>query len=244
MENNQEKNQIQIKSNEDLSQKDQKDLNEKLEKSIQLNFSSKFPEEEIREWEQYFFTEKVLSDLSEALEYEEDILCLCTPALSDYFFRKKNRVITCLDIDRRFEYLPGFVYFDILKPEKINFKPKVIVVDPPFFKMNLMDLYRTILLLTEGDFAVKIIFAFVKREDKGLLTVFKDFGLQLTKFRLEYRTVDASKWDNYGIYSNFESRKIKFFDKKTKENSKGGKNKDKKENYSNYKGIKGNDKRK
>lgn len=46
-----------------------------------------------------------------------------------------------------------------------------------------------------------------------MLYIFKDYGLKLTKFQLEYQKVDKSKWNNYGIYSNFESGKIKFVKK-------------------------------
>lgn len=189
--------------------------------NISFNPSSKilsyneFPTQEIKEWEQYFFTEKVLIDIVEALEYEENILCLCTPAVADAFWRIKQKKIMCLDIDKRFEYLPGFVYFDLLKPHKINFKPDVIIIDPPFFKVNLLDLYNTIDFLTDKDKSTKLIFAFVKREQKFLLYNFESYNLQLTKYKLEYRSVDATKWDNYGIYANYEFKKMKFVDKKS-----------------------------
>jgi len=176
-----------------------------------------FPTEEIKEWEQYFFTEKVLLDIIDALEFEENILCLCTPAVADAFWRIKQKKIICLDIDKRFTYLPGFIYFDILKPHKIDFKPNVIIVDPPFFKLNLVDLYNTIDFLTEKDRSTKLIFAFVKREQKFLLYNFNSYNIQLTKYKLEYRSVDPTKWDNYGIYTNYEFKKMKFLDKKLKE---------------------------
>jgi len=178
---------------------------------------NQFPTTEIKDWEQYFFTENVLIDIIDALEYEENILCLCTPAVADAFWRLKNRKIMCLDIDKRFDYLPGFVYFDLLKPHRLNFKPNVIIVDPPFFKINLIDLYNAIDFLTEGDKMTKIIFAFVKREQKFLLYTFESYNLQLTKFKLEYRSVDATKWDNYGIYTNYEFKKMKFLEKKKQE---------------------------
>lgn len=218
-------NQIRInmltESEQDTNKIDQENNNLlNLEKSNFKLFNENqqdFPKIEIKEWEQYFFTEKVLVDIIDALEYEENILCLCTPAVADAFWRLKNKKIVCLDIDKRFEYLPGFVYYDILKPHKIEFKPSVIIVDPPFFKINLLDLYNTIDFLTEGDKNTKLIFAFVKREQKFLLYNFESYNLQLTKYKLEYRSVDPTKWDNYGIYTNYEFKKMKFVDKKSKE---------------------------
>ena len=43
--------------------------------------------------------------------------------------------------------------------------------------------------------------------------MFKEYGLKLTKFKLEYDKVDPSKWNNYGIYANFETGRIKFVSK-------------------------------
>ncbi len=185
--------------------------------NIKEEIKFRFPSQEIKEWEQYFFTEKVLLDIIDALEYEENILCLCTPAVADAFWRIKQKKIICLDIDKRFNYLPGFIYFDVLNPHKIDFKPNVIIVDPPFFKINLFDLYNTVDFLTQKDKSTKLIFAFVKREQKFLLYNFESYNLQLTKFKLEYRSVDPTKWDNYGIYTNYEFKKMKFLDKKIKE---------------------------
>jgi hypothetical protein len=169
---------------------------------------------ENKDIEQYFFTENVLSSLVDALTYEDDILCLCTPAVADAFYRLKNRVVHCLDIDDRFSYLPGFVKYDILNPTEIELTPKVIIVDPPFFKMNLIDLYKCIDFLTKGDKTTKVLFAFVSREEKSLFHAFKTYNLKATKFKLEYQSVDPTKWSNYGLYSNYEFNKIKFFKNK------------------------------
>jgi hypothetical protein len=171
--------------------------------------------QENKEMEQYFFTENVLINLVEALTYEDDILCLCTPAVADAFYRLKERVVVCLDIDERFNYLPGFVKYDVLNPVELDyFKPKVIIIDPPFFKMNLLDLFKTVEVITKGDKSTKIIFAFVQRDEKSLLYSFKSYNLQPTKFKLEYQSVDPTKWDNYCLYSNCEFNKIKFLKKK------------------------------
>jgi hypothetical protein len=166
---------------------------------------------EKKEIEQYFFTENVLSNLVEALTYEDDILCLCTPAVADAFHRLKERTVACLDIDDRFNYLPGYMSYDVLNPVEIEFKPKVIIIDPPFFGIGLPDLYKAVECITKGDKSTKILFAFVQREEKSLLFAFKSYGLKATKFKLEYVSVDPTKWDNYALYSNYEFNKIKFY---------------------------------
>ena len=178
---------------------------------------TQFPQTELREYEQYFFTENVLKQLTDSLQYENNILCLCTPAVADAFWRLHQREVLCLDIDERFNYLPKFKQCDITDidhlPLEENYVPDVIIVDPPFFKMKLLDLFNCINKITKGNTKTKIIFAFVIREEKNMLYIFKDYGLKLTKFQLEYQKVDKSKWNNYGIYSNFERGKIKFVKK-------------------------------
>ena len=168
---------------------------------------------ENKELEQFFFTEKVLEQIVNSFEYEDNILCLCTPSVADAFWRLKNKEVLCIDIDNRFNYLPKFINCDITKEEvKLpeNFVPNLIIVDPPFFKMSLYDLYNCIKKITKNNKKTKLVFAFVIREDKKLLSVFKEYNLQLTKFPLEYRGVDKTKWRNYGIYTNFEQGKFKY----------------------------------
>ncbi len=176
------------------------------------NLYSNLPSTELREIEQYFFSENVIKNICDALEYEENIICLGTPAVADGFYKIKNKTVLCLDIDTRFSYLPGYKYYDIKKYSEFEIleKPDVLIIDPPFFKMNLVDLYNCVESITQGDKKTKIIFAFVHREEKALLNIFKPYKLQLTKFKLEYRYVEASKWDNYSLYSNCEFNKIKF----------------------------------
>ena len=68
--------------------------------------------------------------------------------------------------------------------------------------------------ITIISFLLTLVFAFLIREDKHLLSVFKEYNLQLTKFPLEYRGVDKTRWSNYGIYTNFEQGKFKYSYKK------------------------------
>lgn len=177
-----------------------------------------FPETELREYEQYFFTENVLVQLTDSLQYERNILCLCTPAVADAFWRLKQKSVLCLDIDDRFNYLPNFKHCDITKinelPIEDDYVPDLIIVDPPFFKMKLVDLYNCIEKITKGNKTTKIALAFVRREEKALLSIFKSYNLKITKFNLEYENVEKGKWMNYGIYANFECGKIKYLFKK------------------------------
>ena len=68
--------------------------------------------------------------------------------------------------------------------------------------------------INNNELLSKIVFAFVIREAKAMLSIFKDYKLRFTKFNVEYENVDKGKWSNYGLYSNFESGKIKFIKNK------------------------------
>ena len=167
--------------------------------------------------EQYFFSENVLKQFTSILKYEENILCLCTPSVADAFYRYNNQNVFCIDIDSRFSYLKNFILCDITKDKiELNFIPNIIIVDPPFFKMKLIDLYNVINKLTKSNKNSKLMIAYVIREDKNLLYIFKDYNLKLTKFKLEYQNVESNKWENYGLYTNFEIGKIKFAQKSKK----------------------------
>ena len=88
-----------------------------------------------------------------------------------------------------------FINCDITKEELIlpeNFVPNIIIVDPPFFKMKLIDLYNCIEKITKKNRKIKLVFAFIIREDKNLLNIFKEYKLRLTKFKLEYRSYKSN----------------------------------------------------
>ena len=206
MENNESyfnlKNNIIINSNEEVNSNELK----------MGNYVDLLPKTELREIEQYFFTENVISNIVEALDYEDNIICLGTPAVANGFYQLKNKNVLCLDIDDRFSYLPGYRKFDILNPDVslIDYPPNVLIIDPPFFKLNLVDLYNCVEVITKGNKKTKILFAFVQREERALLSIFKAYNLQLTKFKLEYKYVEENRWSNYVLYSNCEFNKIKF----------------------------------
>jgi hypothetical protein len=82
--------------------------------------------------------------------------------------------------------------------------------------MKILNLYNCIEKITQGNKKTKIIMAYVIREERQLLSIFSSYNLKLTKFKLEYTNVDSGKWRNYGIYSNFESGKIKYIKKSNK----------------------------
>ncbi len=165
--------------------------------------------------EQYCWTRNTVCGLCRALCFNPNICCLATPSLAQaYFVQDPEQVVTLLDIDRRFSYLPGFQYWDIRHPEpladhncKTNFR--VVVFDPPFFYIPMEELHRAVLEVCKGDTKTWLLIGFLVREERNLLNTFKEFKLMKTKFVLEYATVKPNKWRNYALYSNVDLPGIK-----------------------------------
>ncbi|CAM6077618.1 unnamed protein product, partial [Sphagnum tenellum] len=153
--------------------------------------------------------------LCHALCFNPNIWCLATPSLAQaYFVQDPEQVVSLLDIDRRFSYLPGFQYWDIWHPEpladhscKTNFR--VVVFDPPFFYIPMEELHHAVLEVCKGDTKTWLLIGFLVREEWNLLNTFKEFKLMKTKFVLEYTTVKPNKWRNYTLYSNVDLPGIK-----------------------------------
>uniref|UniRef100_A0A914PIP6 N6-adenine methyltransferase n=1 Tax=Panagrolaimus davidi TaxID=227884 RepID=A0A914PIP6_9BILA len=175
-------------------------------------FASGFTER--HDLEQYFWTEETVEKLMKALEiYFEECCCLTTPSLA-HAWHLQNREEYCFDIDRRFEYLPKFRYFDLLSPGKVEEQFKIVVFDPPFFYIPMDKIFKAVCAVVKNDFKTKILIGFLKREEKELMKYFGVFGIKPTNFELEYATVKPNKWKNYCLYSNVDLPGIRKITKK------------------------------
>jgi len=174
---------------------------------------------ERRDLEQYFWTEKTINGILDGLKFTftaESSCCLCTPTLCDAYWVQESEAVSLLDIDTRFDYLPKFRYFDLRYPHQSqDLEPdqdlwRVIVFDPPFFYIPMEVLYKAVAHVCKGRVReTKILLGFLKREEKTLLEVFREFNLKRTNFPLEYSHVKPNKWRNYALYSNIDLPGIK-----------------------------------
>ncbi|OXA58684.1 hypothetical protein Fcan01_07460 [Folsomia candida] len=173
---------------------------------------------ERRDLEQYFWTDKTIESILSALRFTfepEARCCLCTPTLADVSWTRDGEEVNLLDIDTRFNYLPKFRYFDLRYPQLTDLAPdqeywRVIVFDPPFFYISLNLLLEAVRYVCSGNVSsTKLLLGFLKREERNLLEVFKEFNLKRTTFPLEYSHVKPNKWINYALYSNIDMPGIK-----------------------------------
>ncbi len=167
---------------------------------------------ENRDFEQYFFAKETIFKLLEAFRYEPDPTCLTTPTLGDAYYRYDERAVPVLDIDRRFNYLPKYYFFDIRFPYQIEENVELLVVDPPFFIITLDELFDSICLLANNNFKVKLVISWLRRFEREFLKKFDAFNLKPTKFQMKYQTLKPNKWRNISLYSNYDFRGIKTYD--------------------------------
>lgn len=158
--------------------------------------------EEIRANEQYFFADQSVHELGQRLSGFETICCLCAPTLARYL-AECGRSVMNLDIDRRFESVPGFRYYDILKPEWLDQKPSVIFCDPPFFNVSFRQLVHAIRMLAHNDPNLPIMVTYLDRRAEKLLQAFAEFNLQAMDYLLTYETVEDCDKNRIRLFQNF-----------------------------------------
>ncbi|KAH7439259.1 hypothetical protein KP509_04G052600 [Ceratopteris richardii] len=179
---------------------------------------------ERRDLEQYFWSENTVMQLKEALRPTSwqtqvgHVCCLAVPSLAHAFYYSADegggggRIEALLDIDTRFEYLPGFRFFDLCHPvgsESADDDFRIVVFDPPFFYIPLQVLFEAVVVAVQGNLEAKLLLGFLRREERALLSVFAPFRLRRTRFVLEYANVKPNKWRNYALYSNIDLPGIK-----------------------------------
>lgn len=173
-------------------------------------FSDVFNNEikENHENEQFFWTKNTVELLLKACQYEYNCCCFTTPSLAHAFY-ENGRNEALLDIDERFNYLPGFMKFDIKDPHSPESEYNIIVIDPPFFVTSIQQLYDATEMITGGNKNVNIMIGFLTRYEKTLLEVFKSYGISETSTPLEYAHIKPNKWKNFTLYSNIDLPGIK-----------------------------------
>ncbi len=119
--------------------------------------------------------------------------------------------VTLLDIDDRFEYLPGFRHFDLNnETDATNHGPfQMILFDPPYFGLEMQGMLRVIQSLSKDSPSCHLLVCFRRREEHILLRAFESLHLRPTNFAIEYARVKSTKWTNYGLYANCDLIGIK-----------------------------------
>jgi len=64
-------------------------------------------------------------------------------------------------------------------------------------------------VITKGNNKIKIIIAYLVRQEHALLKTFAKYGISETSTKLEYSGIKNNKWGNFALYSNVDLPGIK-----------------------------------
>ena len=162
--------------------------------------------------EQYFFdppTVKTLADFAQEFKYP----CLLgMPTVAQELARRKKE-FRLLDIDERFVDIPGYRKFNLYKPLWTGEEHGIILVDPPFWKVKLSQLFDAIHLLSGFTFSQKLGITYLVRREGALLGTFARFGLHSTGYEPGYVTVQPEAKNRVGLYSNVDEHLLQVLHK-------------------------------
>lgn len=135
---------------------------------------------ERRDLEQYFFTKNTINHIMTSFtmaepnpeELQRKLCLICAPSLAKAFWETHGLKITILDIDKRFEDLPGFRYFDLQAPEPFANEFEYILFDPPFFYISLEQMSKAISVVAGGNKDIKLLMSFMTRDEKHVKSAF------------------------------------------------------------------------
>ncbi|MFQ5795457.1 MAG: protein-lysine N-methyltransferase [Candidatus Bipolaricaulia bacterium] len=148
---------------------------------------------------QFFFDKRTAVVLVDVLDTYQNPCCLCTPRLAQEWM-DRGRIVRLLDIDRRFQYLPGYRFYNFKRPTTLHEEFDVIICDPPRFSAAKLKISVDILTKNIQDQALFILFP-VSRESK-LLHAFSDYNLQPTEFPIAHNNVKKEHAHLFKLYGN------------------------------------------
>ena len=157
---------------------------------------------ELHENEQYFFSENSLNELTLMLSDFDNICCLCTPLLGKKL-NELGKIISILDIDKRFSDMECFTYYDINRPKYLENNFDVIVCDPPFFNVSLDRLFKTIQMLSHYNYNQKLLIMYLERRQLNIMNTFCGFNILPYNYIPEYQTVKVCEKNRVIAFSNF-----------------------------------------
>ncbi|MCB9685584.1 MAG: hypothetical protein H6735_11130 [Alphaproteobacteria bacterium] len=151
--------------------------------------------------EQYFFDPPTVARLADLLEVYDRPCCLCAPtvarALAD-----RGRAVTLLEVDERFASVPGFRRWDLYRPTPLAQTFDAILVDPPFWKVTLSQLFTALRVLARGDLTLPTWVCHLASREADVCGTLAPFGLGPTEIEPGYVSVRPIEANRVRLYSN------------------------------------------
>lgn len=156
---------------------------------------------ELHGHEQYFFDEQTLDHLSEFASSWDAPCCLCAPRLGQRL-AERGVDVALLDIDKRFSTTPGYLHYDICRPEWLGREFDLIICDPPFFNVSLSRLFVAIRTLACNRFEQPLLVSYLQRRSSVMLSTFAPFHVRATGYCPSYQTVERVQKNKIEFYGN------------------------------------------
>ena len=150
---------------------------------------------------QYFFTDECVKYLVDTLDRFQNPCCLCTPRLEKEWM-DRGRIVRVLDIDKRFEFLPGWTHYDIRKPQALHETFDVIVADPNF-SYGIDTILRAVDTLSMENPEQKLLILYYSESGEAFLRTFERYQLKPTNYHPEYCNVKEEARNKFVVYANF-----------------------------------------
>ena len=162
---------------------------------------------ERHEHEQYFFDTATLEHLADFVRDSSNLCCLCAPLLGKALV-ERGVPTTILDTDERFSSVAGFQHYDLYRPVPLHQKFGLIVCDPPFFKVSLSQLFQSVRLLSQFDYAQPLLICYLRRRAANISGTFSRFNLRPTGYFPQYQTVQRSERNEIEFFGNLDEAAI------------------------------------
>lgn len=154
------------------------------------------------ELHQFFFSKSTAELLVNHFDSYKKICCLCTPRLAHEWWHDRQRIVTVLDIDDRFNYMPGYQYFDLKNPVELKMEFDLVIADPPF-ALLVDELRKSLYSVTAHSPEATICIIFPIAKEERLFAAFKDLQLQRVSFpNLRWNNLKNVYNHLFGFYSN------------------------------------------
>jgi Probable N6-adenine methyltransferase len=156
---------------------------------------------ERHELEQYFFLPETTEQLASFAAGFALPCCLCAPSVG-VALGQRRVAARVLEIDERFASTPGFVRWDLYRPQPLDETFGLIVCDPPFLKVSLAQLFAALRVLARGEPSQPLLLCYPRERAIHLLATFAPFGLRPTGLCPRYQTVQAHGPEDIEFFGN------------------------------------------
>jgi hypothetical protein len=115
---------------------------------------------------------------------------ICCPMLESRM-QGEGPDIHTFDIDERFSDLPGFIRWDLTRPQTGFGGYELLICDPPFEKISLETIFSSLQTLASG-FQQSLLIAYPLHRVEEVETVFAPWNVRLTSIQVRYLSVDGN----------------------------------------------------